>query len=419
MEWTLRGVLFVALVLALEEALTTMSRRPTLRASGGDGRIASALRDWSTIAVPEKVRLHLDSVPSAATRDWAAALPGAGSAVSWESSLTPIGVAVEPIADPKRQSRIWISAPSGSGVELSDSLGVMDSVSVRKIGSSAGPFSVHGQVRASVNGTGAVAARADSLVVRPVLILGRAGWEGKFLAAALEEYGWKVDARLAVSPGSDAVQGAIAPIDTARYSAVIVLDSSVSRFAGSIEQYVRRGGGLIAIGEGAGISSLRSILPASTGAELPPGDFTAAPPRNALAMRPLVALKPDAIPLEKRGNRTAIAARRVGRGRVVQVGYVDSWRWRMAGRGDPVEDYRNWWSSVVSGAAYAPLVANAPSGSSDPAPVATLVASLGFPATSAMPIGLGDGRRWMLLLFVVATAALVLEIFSRRLDGKP
>ena len=396
-----------------------MSQRPSLRASGGEEAVRSALRDWSTVAVPDKVRLRFDSTPSPVVRDWMAALPGAGSAISWESSLDEIGISVEPIADPNGTSRIWIAAPAKSRVALADSLGPVDSAVVRKIGSSAGPFSIHGDVHAALRGTTAISALGDSLVIRPVLILGRAGWEGKFLAASLEEYGWKVDARLFVSPRNEVVQGSAATIDTSRYAAVVVLDSSASRYAAAIEQYVRRGGGLIVVGEGASMRALSAILPGGTGNELPSDVFTQTNMRAALALRPLINLKPDAIPLERRGNRIAIAARRIGKGRVIQVGYVDAWRWRMEGRGDPVEDYRNWWSSVVSGAAYAPRIARDSVRVTDAAPIVTLVSALGPPSAREIRLGVGDGGRWMVFLFVVAVMALVLETASRRIDGKP
>src|SRR5438046_1787444 len=94
-EWALRIALIVAIVLAIEESLTTMSQRPSLRAGGGERAVRTALRDWSTVAIPDKVRLRFDSTPSAVAREWLAALPGAGSAISWESSLSDMGISVE------------------------------------------------------------------------------------------------------------------------------------------------------------------------------------------------------------------------------------------------------------------------------------------------------------------------------------
>ena len=135
-------------------------------------------------------------------------------------------------------------------------------------------------------------------------------------------------------------------------------------------------------------------------------------------MRSLVRARADAIVLEKRGARVAVAARRAGSGRVIQVGYEDSWRWRMSGTGDAVEDYRNWISSVVSSAAYGPRVARSHSENSDAAPLAGLYSALGSPLP-VQPAGLPGSESLMLDLFIVAVVSLVLEIASRRLDGKP
>lgn len=415
----MRALLLLALALAIEEAVTVMKQRPSLRAAGGDGAIQKSLHGWSTRSFPADVHAVFDSTPSPATLDWIAALPGAGTRISWESSLPPLGVGVEPLVDPKRGSRILVAAPPGSEVGLSDSLGVMDGVAVRRVGGTAGPVMVHGAPRATLRGFSAISDQPDSLVIRPILVLGRAGWAGKFLISSLEEYGWKVHARLLVSPGIDVAQGSSAPvIDTARYSAVVVLDSSVARYASEIQQYVRRGGGLVAIGEGVSLNALSAIFPATAGGEIPGGDVATAQPRSGLALRPL-ALKPGSIPLEKRGNDVAIAARRFGNGRVVQVGYVDSWRWRMGGRGDALEDYRNWLSSVVSSAAYAPPIEKTASGASDPAPLATLYSALDSPSGGARKFGAGDGARWMIILFIIAVSALVFETASRRIGGKP
>ena len=44
--------------------------------------------------------------------------------------------------------------------------------------------------------------RADTTArLGAVVIIGRAGWEAKFVAAALEERGWSVRLRVSVAPG--------------------------------------------------------------------------------------------------------------------------------------------------------------------------------------------------------------------------
>ena len=418
-ERLLRALLIVSLLLAIRHAFFAMSERPSRSASGGEGRLRAALIDWSTASNPALARLSFDSVPSAATRDWAKDLRGAGTPLSWTSTLPTTAVSVEPIPDPKGTSRIFVAAPPKSTVAIFDSLGPMDSVSVRAVGAAVGPVVTHGIVRAAVAGATASAAALDSLSPGAVLVLGRAGWEAKFIVASLEEYGWRVSARLNVSPGNDVTLGAPAnDISIPFYSAVVVLDSSAARFAPAIIRYVRSGGGLITVGEGGSVGALAPLLPAAQAEVVPAGAPDSLHPRNALAMRPLVNLKPDAVALEKRGARVAIAARRSGTGRVIQVGYDDTWRWRMAGAGDAVEDYRSWISSVVSSGAYAPRFPRTPA-LADPAPVAALHAALGPPAAAGTLSGNPGSEDLLLDLFIVAVASLLLETASRRLDGKP
>lgn len=418
-ERGLRATLILALLAAIYLSLTSMSERPSVAARGDDVSVGNALREWSTSSSPRVANLHFGSSPSAVTRAWTAALRSAGTDVGWASSLPAIAVSVEPVPDPKGASRVFVSAPARAHIALQDSLGVIDSVSVKSEGASIGPLLVHGVVRAALGQAAASSARSDSLIVRPVLVIGRAGWEGKFLVTALEEYGWHVNARFTVSPGNDATLGAVGtPIDTSNYSAVIVLDSSASRFAPAIIRYVRNGGGLITLGEGASLPALQQILPASAASPSSAGEFNQARPREALALRPLLNLKSDGIPLEKRGNRVAIAARLADRGRVVQVGYEDVWRWRMAGAGDAVEDERNWISAVLSSAAYAPKVALA-AVSADPAPMAALFESLGEPSSAANSPRPFNTYTLLVALFILAITALVIETASRRLDGRP
>lgn len=418
-EWALRALLILALLFAIRHALFAINEGASRSIAGGESRIRTALAGWSSASSPQSVHLVIDSVLSRKTLDWAADLRGAGTTVTWTSPLPALGIAVEPIVDPRGTSRVLIAAPAKSNVALSDSLGAIDSVTVRAAGASAGPLIVHGSVHAAAGGAVAVSARTDSLAVRPVLVLGRAGWEGKFVLASLQEYGWKVNARLNVAPDVDVAQSlSSTAVDTSLYSAVVVLDSSAARFAPAIERFVRSGGGLVAIGEGASLGALQGILPATAGDPLPAGELSAARPRGGFAMRPLINLRSDAVILEKRGARVAAAARRAGNGRVVQVGYEDTWRWRMAGSGDAVEDYRNWLSSVVSGAAYGPAIPTPAPPGENAAPLAELYSSLGSPRVDAAHDSAGS-EEIMLDLFILAIGALVLETASRRLDGKP
>ncbi len=430
LEHLLHALAALALVAALAVALRALRGQPSAEVRG-TASLEDALVRWSTGEAPQHAHVVFDSVPKAAARDWLAALRGVGTQPSWEGEgLTASGAAVEPIADPKRSARVAVAAPAGTQVAVHDAVGMLDTL---RAGPSGGgrliAASIAGSVHMSAGTAEAVAALRDSVLVRPVLVIGAAGWEGKFIVASLEEYGWTVDARLALSPKQIVVQGPPAPtIDTAHYAAVIAVDSVAAKYAAAIGAYVRSGGGFVAAGEAAGVPAFASLLPARAAeTALDAGEFTSdsVPPRNALALRPLGALAPGAAVLERRDHDVAVAVHRVGMGRVVQVGYLDTWRWRLAARGDSaLTAHRRWWSGIVSGAAYAPRFDRAGAAdavaAADPAPLAALAATLG-PATPGREAVRGGwlDPRFLPLLFALIVAALMLEWASRRLRGAP
>jgi hypothetical protein len=130
---------------------------------------------------------------------------------------------------------------------------------------------------------------------------------------------------------------------------------------------------------------------------------------------PVASLSRGAVALERRPGGVTIAARRIGAGRVMQVGYDDSWRWRMAGGPGSDAAHRAWWSRLVSAVAYAPTVIGNESEASA-APLATMVSRIGparpLPAGAAgrPPI---DARIYMTLIMILLLA----EWASRRLRG--
>src|SRR5690606_21527227 len=122
------------------------------------------------------------------------------------------------------------------------------------------------------------------------------------------------------------------------------------------------------------------------------------------------------------GDRVAVAARRVGAGRVVQLGYEETWRWRMTGPDGAPDAHRARWGALVSAAAYAPestVVAGAPAMQPlDDAPVARLIAALGPPGEEpAASAGTAASRGVPPWLFVVIAALLLVEWLSRRARG--
>ena len=418
LEWALRLLVFAVLAWMLWRETRPAEAAGARRATAGELR--ARLDDWTRDPSVSGAHARFVGVPSDTVRDWLRALRLAGVEVGYAAdSLTPVAVAAEPLADPAGAVRVTAAAPSGAALALADAVGVLDTVRAGAAGASLVVRSLAGEARATVGATTARAAAPDSLLLRSVVVLGQAGWEGRFTVAALEERGWPVVVRLAVAPGVVVSQGALAALDTARHAAVVALDTTAAAWAAQIARFVRQGGGLVLAPGAAAVPALRALAPATPGAA---GDGSATllasdDPRRGLALRPL-ALRADAVALERRGDLVAIAAHRVGAGRVVQLGYDDTWRWRMAGPDGAPEAHRGWWAGVLRAAAYAPSstpLAARPA--LDAAPVARLIATLG-PPTPAPDSAVGASRRpipWW--LFPLIGAALLAEWASRRTRG--
>ncbi len=426
------------ILLALTRALQPLSPAQGERASGP--AVAAALDHWSMDPDVEVGHLSFAALPSDAERDWMRALRGAGMTLGYDTPvLLPLALTVASVPDPGRPLRVLVAAPAGSEVELRDAIGVLDTVSAASTGAELRGTALAATVTASLSGAVASAVVPDSLRLRPLLVLGRAGWESKFTVAALEERGWPVAARLVVAPDVNVVQGIILPLDTARLSAVVALDGSAAPLAPAIVRYVRAGGGLVLGVEAARIPALAALAPGTAAVALPvASDELAGPdPRRGLPLHPITRLRDDALPLERRGDVVAVAARREASGRVVQLGYDESWRWRMAGPEGSPEAHREWWAAVVASVARAP---SAPSGtdmttgnglesevtppaagarSLDDAPLARLIAAVGEPSTFSPEAAPFDGDAPTLPWWALATAitALLGEWASRRLRG--
>jgi hypothetical protein len=430
-EWALRLAVLGALAVLAWLAGRPAPRHPRAVATGAE--VGRALARWSVAPAPDTLHATLDAAPTPAQRDWLRALARAGSAVTWSApAAAPVAVAAAPAPSPRGGVRLRVAAPSGAHVSLADAAGALGSVTAAGAGGSARLPAPVGTVQAAVGRSGARTALVDSVVLRRVLVLGRAGWEAKFTIAALEEDGWAVDARLAVAPGVTVGQGRAAPLDTSAYAAVVALDSTAAPYAARIARFVRQGGGAVLAGRAAELSALAGLAPGGVGrAESGvAGALLSAEPRRGLALSPLVRLKADAVPLERRSTAVAAAARRAGAGRVVQLGFAETWRWRMLGSGDAPAAHREWWSRVVGSAAYAPAVpragaagarrpalASAPDTVPDAAPYAHAVAELGPPLAVAPVASAADARDVPWWLFPLIAAALLTEWASRRFRG--
>jgi len=423
----LRGIAFAALVALGGLLLRRAGGGPVVRADARE--IDSALVHWSTRTAPAVAHLTFADAPSPVVRDWAAALRGAGTRVTWSARapLPAVAAAVVPLADPRRPATVLVSAPAGSVIAVRDGLGEIDSVRVRAVGAAVTVPRTAGLVQVAVRGTAARVAPRDSLVLRRLLVVGDATWEAKFAVAALEEAGWAVDVEWSLAPRVTVIQGRSPklPVDTARYAAVLAFDTVGAARAAEISAFVKSGGGFIAGGDAA--SGFAALLPARPGPLVPARRFDedSVHPRRALALTPLIARSDvELVPLDIRPDATpglAVAAWCVGRGRVVQVGYPETWRWRMHGADpDPVAAHRDWWGALVSGVAYAPPLPAPRAVGTDAMPLASVLAALGAPTSATIsPWRAIDDPRLRAALFAVALAALLLEWGSRRARGAP
>ena len=390
--------------------------------SGRSANLRTGLRDWTRSGIaPAKISVQLDSVPSPRDRDWLAALKASGSSVSWNGSLPAIGLDVQPIASPAGGYRMLVSAPAGSSVVIGDEIGPIDTLRAGNGGASVNVPSASGVITATTGGTTARATLPYTLRIRRVLVIGDADWESKFVVAALEEDGWKVDAQTHLAPGVSVTQGSITPIDTTRYSAVIALDHSANAYASDIVRFANMGGGVIIGAGAAGVESLSPLRAGSPG-KVDAGSAAASEPGTitlqSLSVVPVSAMKGDAVALDRRGGNIAVAARRFGGGRVMQLGYLDTWRWRMSGGENSVGEHRKWWTNAVAGVAYAPALAPTVSETADNAPVARLIESLGKPASAANgPLASTGPSVSLWWLFAVLSLSLLAEWVSRRTRG--
>jgi hypothetical protein len=408
-------------------------RRAYQVTSARSADLARAVREWTAAPrAPDAIHVLLDATPAPLERDWLAAVGAAGSVVTWSGSPPPVGLDVQALATPRGGSTVLVAAPRGARLVVSDQVGVLDSAVA---GDAGARFTI--PAATDVIEVRAAGSRARALVpeprrIRGVLVVGEAGWESKFVAAALEEDGWAVELDLRVAPGVSVTQGAAGAagaVDTSRHAAVIALDASVAPRAAQLARYVTDGGGLILLGSAASVDALAPLRAGAIGRIVPPpvGVSRSGPTTLAsLSAAPLTGLADDAVVLERRGAAVVAAARRHAAGRVLQMGHQDVWRWRMSGGETSVADHRAWWSRAVAGVAYAPAGAVPPSSNGrtpdrtgDQAPVAAVIAALGPGSAGAVVVGDPVTARvpaaW---LFALLALTLLAEWGSRRARGE-
>ncbi|MBX9928523.1 MAG: hypothetical protein K2X99_06365 [Gemmatimonadaceae bacterium] len=357
------------------------------------------------------VAMRLTDVPSDTERARLRGLRGAGVPVRW----TRTGAVAASIIELRRLrdpiATVRVTALGGAGAVLRDSLGPIDSLPDGGTLDLAAPSGRARLLDAGVSAT----VRTPTPTGQPdtVLVLGRAEWETKFLVAALEERGWAVALRTPISP-TGAVTQARVRLDPATTAAVVLADSTATLSSDALAAYVRAGGGVVLVGSGNAHRAARALAPGVVGTRTPESTapLDATKPLDGLARRAITALRSDAVVLARSGGVATIAARREGRGRVLQIGYEGLWRWRM--EFGALEAHRAWWSAQVTRVADEGDATAA--SDDDPAPTAALLDALGPPTRDALPASERDSAPWRF----GATLLLMLALWgSRRLRGAP
>ena len=414
-EWVLRGVLAASLATALWWSMRSgsSSTTRTLAVSTLGMELAGVLADARVKAVD----LKIDAVPTRSERALLVALRRSGATVRWHDVPPALAIEAVRVREPDGRTRLLVFGGDSAAISLADSAGVLDTVHAKN-GATIDAMTVVGSVRAQ---QGAFAARAHTataqLPLGAVLVLGRADWEGKFVMSALTEAGWTVRASVPIAPNVSVRDDGVLPLDTSRYDVVIALDSSAAEFGPTIARFVGQGGGLVASGEALGLESIRALVPGRAGNRLPgrillAGDSVR--PRD-LPLRPLTLTRSDAITLDRQPAGSALVGRRAGVGRVLAVGFDESWRWRMLGGASGLAAHRRWWSAAAGSVARER--GNVPPVGEDAAPLASLVAALGKPSTPAIANVQRRHEALPLVLLFLVVACLLAETASRRFRG--
>jgi len=365
----------------------------------------------------ETIDVTLDGIPDARTRAMLRAVRASGHTlrIAAPTALAAVAVSAEQEWRASGGTRLQVVSSDTVRQVVSDAAGLIDSIAIVSTGlmTRAGPL--QGALRVGRAAASPLASTAP--VEARVLVLGAATWESRFLIAAIEESGWPVDAAVSLSPRVTITQGAARLPLRARHAIVVILPGAPASAVALLPAFVRSGGGLVIVGEAARASGLASVRAGAPGITLSgeAGAEASDEPRHGLDLVPITVLADGSVPLESRDGRVAVAARRLGAGRVIQVGYDNSWLWRMGGNDESPVAHRRWWTALLSGIvsqrAPASRVAITPQYDTlDAAPLSALTRDLGLPAirtASAVPAPSQSSvaaldPRWLLTLALVS-----------------
>jgi hypothetical protein len=385
-DWRSVGELMLTVAALCVSAALLWSLARTPPAAVGDRRWVSVagILDSSTPPRGDTLRVRLLGVPNARARDLLRAWRESGVVVQLESAdaFSPLAIGMRARHPLVGGTVVDVVSPRGAAV--GDVGGTLDSLG------GSGTLTRLDAPRTAVASVAGVRASSSTSPAQwgdRVLVAGGISWEARFVTAALEEAGWKVDATFRVAPTVDVRQGNPG-LSRERHAAVVLLDGAPAAVIDRVPSFIRGGGGAVLVGEVARMSALAAVRAGTPGRDLAgeAGAEASSDPRRGLDAVTFAAAE-QAITIEARDGATIIAARRVGGGRVVQTGYENSWLWRMAGDATAPGAHRMWWSTMVASVippAAAPHRAPVPwVDTLDAAPVAALAASLGLPVVGA------------------------------------
>jgi hypothetical protein len=427
----LHALAFLSMSLLLWRLLAPQSASREMARIDAEGRLNLSLAQ-ALYARSDTLDVQLASAPGALSRASLRALRGSGRMVHLASDapFAPVAVSVEEEWRLSGGARVQLLGADSMRATISDAAGVIDTATLNSRGARTRAGPVQGVLRvrtrdahASVSALSAAAPTAGR-----VLVLGSATWETRFLIAALEEAGWSVDAALSLSPKVTVGQGGSRTPLRNRHSIVVVLPGALPSALAALPSFVRTGGGLVIVGAAARMPALASLRAGVPGATIDGvlGAEAGSEPHHGLDLVPMSSLNAGSVVLESRDAKAAVAAHRVGAGRVVQVGYENSWLWRMAGNDDAPVGHRQWWTGILSGVM--PLTVPVRVQPRDPAhdtldaaPIAALVRDLGMPVVQGASVQSVSrsfvSRLSVTWLLALATLSFVVSWTMRRWRG--
>src|SRR6185437_8359167 len=267
-ELAYRAATFGLIGWLLGTSVIPLARRRIARASQSD--VGASLAAWTRLPTTVALHVSIDTTPRAWIVDWLAALRHSGHIVGWDGAPPAVAISTEAMADPAGGVRVDLAGPAAAKATLYDAIGMIDTLAVSGAGATAVLPDAVGAITADVAGQRVGTAAPRPAPLRAILVIARAGWEGKFVVSALEERGWPVIARFSVAPAVNVMTHGPLVLDTSRVAAVIAIDTTVALLGPYVARYVQSGGGLVLAGSASLAGTMSGLAAGVAGARTRP-----------------------------------------------------------------------------------------------------------------------------------------------------